>query len=699
MTSSTDCQENLTLDPQKRVCYTQGLVLGVDEFIQEELYFLEQNRVHNRGLHGYGTVTGLDVQIRDTTADGPEIYVAPGLAVDPLGRTIHVPEARCANLNQYLSSRELSSPPVLTSPAGSITLYLTLRYQCCKTDLVPIPSGPCRTEEDARTPSRVADAFAFALSDMRPDQFEADAVRAFGQLLRAIKVSDDEPPTIDLDGLLARVRGFALRPLDAGELSPPMASPLDVLRIEPQNVEAYFRTAFRVWVEEVRPTLVPESQVADAKPAEERLLLAELQVPVTGDVGALVVDGLAADVVLAEDERPFLLHTQLLQELLMGTLDRDQEPPVLEHAALNGLAGDDHTQYLLVADRVGSPAPAEDTLVRDLNSGGNFIRGLPQGSAGGEPLVFNQSAGGDLAGVYPNPVTVNLRGVPLDVAGATAGEVLTFRTGPNRWEAAPLPPPQPGPGQDTNFEEALTRIIALSWPHGGPFVADTLRVPGLPGPGVVIAFGTDREQLAPVIVGEGSADTHSIEVSVETEAKGFVQCLKLPVTIVPVEPVLDGTRVVQANPVPDRVAAGVGVVFPRGGDNGLPDIPGEPRRIVIQVHGEHIQDERRRAIDAEFTRSELPTGDRPQGSEIGLQGGKFLSWIVLPTRRPEFRSVNAEELAATVSGIGRTVAERIVAFRDRPGFQLRSFEELQEVEGVGQALAAEIARNFRLTRQ
>ena len=50
---STSCQQSLTLDPHKRVCYSQGLVLGVDEFVQEELYFLEQHRRHARGLHGY----------------------------------------------------------------------------------------------------------------------------------------------------------------------------------------------------------------------------------------------------------------------------------------------------------------------------------------------------------------------------------------------------------------------------------------------------------------------------------------------------------------------------------------------------------------------------------------------------------------------------------------------------------------------
>ena len=48
-------------DFRKRVNYTFGLVLGADEFIQEQSYFLAKHRRHNQWLHGYGTVDGLKV--------------------------------------------------------------------------------------------------------------------------------------------------------------------------------------------------------------------------------------------------------------------------------------------------------------------------------------------------------------------------------------------------------------------------------------------------------------------------------------------------------------------------------------------------------------------------------------------------------------------------------------------------------------
>ena len=75
------------LDPKKRVCYSTGLVLGVDEFLQDQTFFREKDHAHNRVLHGYGTVNGLHVSIREES-EVPEILVSPGMAIDPAGRTI-----------------------------------------------------------------------------------------------------------------------------------------------------------------------------------------------------------------------------------------------------------------------------------------------------------------------------------------------------------------------------------------------------------------------------------------------------------------------------------------------------------------------------------------------------------------------------------------------------------------------------------
>ena len=78
-TPCTPCQTAspnlMKLDPLKRVNYTFGLVLGVEEFLQSDTYFLAKHHVENRLLHGYGTVCGLDV-IAQTTPQ-LEVQVTP----------------------------------------------------------------------------------------------------------------------------------------------------------------------------------------------------------------------------------------------------------------------------------------------------------------------------------------------------------------------------------------------------------------------------------------------------------------------------------------------------------------------------------------------------------------------------------------------------------------------------------------------
>src|SRR6516225_9499040 len=90
------------LDPLKRVNYSFGLVLGVEEFLQEDTYFLSRHNRENRLLHGHGTVCGLDV----TAPTSPiiEVRVAPGWAINPMGQEIHVPQLMCVQMNDWLQA-------------------------------------------------------------------------------------------------------------------------------------------------------------------------------------------------------------------------------------------------------------------------------------------------------------------------------------------------------------------------------------------------------------------------------------------------------------------------------------------------------------------------------------------------------------------------------------------------------------------
>jgi hypothetical protein len=81
-----------------RLNYFYGQMLGVNDFQAEQSYFREKIKLHNRCLHGYGTVCGLRVLVPEpepgctTHPDHPWVYIEPGLALDASGIELIVRE-------------------------------------------------------------------------------------------------------------------------------------------------------------------------------------------------------------------------------------------------------------------------------------------------------------------------------------------------------------------------------------------------------------------------------------------------------------------------------------------------------------------------------------------------------------------------------------------------------------------------------
>src|SRR5438270_13805915 len=68
-------------DPHKRVNYTLGMLLGVDDFIQEHAYLSCYDNWLTRELLGYGTASGLHVSSHVDPKKGPRLLVFAGGAV------------------------------------------------------------------------------------------------------------------------------------------------------------------------------------------------------------------------------------------------------------------------------------------------------------------------------------------------------------------------------------------------------------------------------------------------------------------------------------------------------------------------------------------------------------------------------------------------------------------------------------------
>src|SRR2546421_6974837 len=69
----------------KRLNYYNSQFLVADDFLDEQYYHTHMRRFHNRSLHTWGIVEGLEVK---QVTGANKVTVAPGIAIDRLGQEI-----------------------------------------------------------------------------------------------------------------------------------------------------------------------------------------------------------------------------------------------------------------------------------------------------------------------------------------------------------------------------------------------------------------------------------------------------------------------------------------------------------------------------------------------------------------------------------------------------------------------------------
>jgi hypothetical protein len=312
------------LNPNKRVNYTFGMVLGVDEFRQEQEHFEWKHRISNHLLHGSGTVCGLKVTSEVVGAD-VDVRVAPGYAVSPHGRWVWVEKALCARLGEWVAknSAQQSPPP----GPGPHTVYVRLCYAECPVDIVPIAGQPCAAEDDTRAPSRIYETARAEFSWEKPDGHAEWHYREFGELLSHVDIVQDFLSPDDSHRFLAAVHDFAN--VLAGHTSPPTSPPHDChdphhhphphvsppvspdtgrFTLSEATACDTIRQALTIWVTEVCPHL--QKHLADCQKDDDCILLACAHFDLDG-AGLLV----AGSVKVSDCERPVLVSDRLKQEL------------------------------------------------------------------------------------------------------------------------------------------------------------------------------------------------------------------------------------------------------------------------------------------------------------------------------------------------------------------------------------------------
>jgi len=205
--------------------YAQQLV-GPDDLTQDQRYFGEKLRRHNRLLHGWGVVCGARVRAGATAC---ELLIEPGFILGPFGDEIVLDRVVSFDVCKQ-SGSEVSGccGDDLDPWCGEVhedcaegTRYLAVRYKECLSRPVRSPGGGCGCgcSDDACEYSRIRDGYAIALLRDLPasyvpfqsPNFQSLLEHCLGGNARACPPCPKDPWVILADVMIGsdcKVRGF-----------------------------------------------------------------------------------------------------------------------------------------------------------------------------------------------------------------------------------------------------------------------------------------------------------------------------------------------------------------------------------------------------------------------------------------------------------------------------------------------------------
>lgn len=147
--------------------YHFGMLLGVGDFETEQSYHRGKMWLHTSWLHREGVIWGFDVQ---AAPDQGEIRVLPGLAVDALGREIHLDADACLDVAAWFKDRLKRKPEDIgwfegDPESGPVVFHahVVIRFKTCLTRQVPAMAQPCENAETSTAYSRVCETVEILL--------------------------------------------------------------------------------------------------------------------------------------------------------------------------------------------------------------------------------------------------------------------------------------------------------------------------------------------------------------------------------------------------------------------------------------------------------------------------------------------------------------------------------------------------------
>lgn len=155
----------------KRLNYFHGMLLTENDFQEEQKYFREKLKLHNR-LHGQGVAWGLELKpyLDPNSANNPnsKIIIAPGVALDCEGNEIIVCSEYVLDLQEKITWLEKQDKIdcenyCFSPPEGSAKLWIGLQYCECRSDPMQQYTSVCAEDKLLPEFSRVREGFCVAV--------------------------------------------------------------------------------------------------------------------------------------------------------------------------------------------------------------------------------------------------------------------------------------------------------------------------------------------------------------------------------------------------------------------------------------------------------------------------------------------------------------------------------------------------------
>lgn len=117
---------------EKRLRYSDGQFLVVQDFIDEQKYHIDRQRRQTRLLRTSGILEGLQVTPASASAEAVSVEVAPGTAIDLKGRAIILSEKHVVDLTEHIGTtvtlaiayvEERSDPPISDRGSSGLTRF------------------------------------------------------------------------------------------------------------------------------------------------------------------------------------------------------------------------------------------------------------------------------------------------------------------------------------------------------------------------------------------------------------------------------------------------------------------------------------------------------------------------------------------------------------------------------------------------